>query len=295
MRTFRSALGTLALVAVAPSLAVAQTASTPAVLKGCSEVATRPGERKLTCSGFSLTAGVEQPAFATEQIIEMIVDNLKREPRAKVEKVTVPLSGGPRSGLRYTMSGAGGKPLTFGLFAMVPSTTPSKIRAVGCEEPRPGRCETALAAMALEVQEGVAPTKAELPAGPRLAGRDVDVPAGCSFGIEGPKTILRCGRGNLSWVELAAGDPEGVDWIYAPLKKALATQGTLSERLRPCSVEGVKAECRDVEVRRGDGARLNMTAVMASLRGQRVWLQCNTTEREGNTLPPPCSSLVRFD
>ncbi len=262
------------------------------LLAACKEKATRPGERALDCPGFSLSVSVEQPAFGEDAVLKAIFERLERQPDAQVDLATLVLGEGPRHGLRYTLFDATHKPELVGVVAMVPSSRADQVRMIGCEESKASKCERALTALAAQVKVAVASQPQPSSGAPMLAGRAVAIPAGCHFKIDGPKSFIGCANANISWVAMHVDDPADIDWIYNPIKSALATRGKLSEKSRPCTIDGVTTQCRVIDVARPDGGQLSTTCAAVTLRGQRVWLQCNVSAKSG-PLPPPCDALIR--
>lgn len=273
------------------------------LLRDCRETTPRPGERKFQCPGFSANMSVEQPAFAAEQIVELTVNGIQQDPRLKVDRAAVLVNGEKRPGARYTALGPGGETTSAGVFAMVPAATPGKIRLVGCEEKSPALCNRVLGALSDKLKDGDKESGSQT--GPekspqrsvgtlKFAGRSVAVPQGCTSAVEGPRTMIRCQGANVSWVSMQKDDPAGSDWIYQPIKKSLATQGKLTEKIRPCLVGAAPTECRDLTVARENQAALNATAAMAQVGDERVWVQCNAVDRRDDKLPQPCAEIVQF-
>jgi hypothetical protein len=254
-------------------------------LQQCTERTTNPGELALRCPGFIAYASIEQPAFSSDALAESLVRALSQSRHLRLEKAELLVDGVKRRGLRYAGDGV------FGEGAMVPSS-PDKVRFVGCEAPSLDHCAGVLAALLARLASAapVAPSSDQ----PTFVGRTVSVPEGCSFQRKGPQSFIGCASANVSWVEAAADDPTGEDWVYGPLKQALATQGTLKERTRSCTVGGEKAQCHDLLIERAGKPSLNATATMARVRNQRVWVQCNVTGRDGDALPSPCSALLQL-
>jgi hypothetical protein len=271
------------------------------VLRDCKEEPTRPGERKLSCPHYRASVSVEQPAFAADSILDTVMNGLPKDAKRGASRVEIPVGGARRPGLRYSL-GSGKDPVR-GVLAIVPSRAADKVRLVGCEETLTRACELVLEALARQAKSAEVPASAVDPAAPAapaseptVAGRRIATPAGCSYAPDGPKAMLRCDGANVSWSELQPDDPEGIDRLYQPFKKALGGRGRLTEKFRPCRLDGVEAECRVLDVALADGRTLESITVMAGVRGRRLFVQCNIgSARAGAPLPPPCSSLIRIE
>jgi hypothetical protein len=263
-------------------------------LDSCKEQPRRAGERHFECDGFSLSAAVEQPAFAEQGQLDVLANGLGQEKRFHVERVEVAVGGQSRPGIRYSSAGKAG---VWGVAVLIPAGS-EKIRTIVCEERKRSRCDAALSPFALKIQGDRPPEAipaADVASEPRFAGRSISVGEGCTFKSDGPKSIIHCGPANVSWVNVSPEDPQGFDWVYQPMKKALSTQGTLTEKQLPCLVDGTKAACKDLEISRPNGSTWHATAVMAKVRDQRVWVQCNVSGDRGKDLPAPCSELLKFE
>lgn len=274
-------------------------------LARCKSMPTRPGEYKFECPEYRISISVEQPAFGAAGLVEMGLTGFKQSTAIKAEAATIKLGDAQveRPGLRYRSTDSSG---ARGVAAVVPTSTPDKVRMVGCEERNQQQCEAVLWAVSEKLRTGAPLPEsssvgkelaeaAKKVSGPLFAGRALTVPNGCSLSTEGPKSLLRCANGNLSWVAMAADDPAGDEWIVAPLKKALATQGALTETLRPCVIDGVKANCRDLEVKRADGRMLNSIVAEATVRKQRLFMQCNFAGARSDQIHPPCAEVMKID
>jgi hypothetical protein len=257
-------------------------------LASCKEQPQRPGERHFECAGFSLSASAEQPAFGQKAIVDSVMNAMGKDHQHRLERAEIPVGGEGRPGLRYR--GLGGADVS-GVAAVVPAAGSDKVRLIVCEEPKPSLCDAVLTPFAASLKAD-SPPAYEASGSPKFLGHTLAMREGCESKVDGPQTMIRCGAANVSWVVAGSDDPAGDDWIYQPMKKALASQGKLSEKQVACRVDGAKATCHDLEIVRSGGAAWHATAVMAEVKGQRVWVQCNVSGDRGKELPEPCGEIL---
>jgi hypothetical protein len=260
---------------------VAAPAAAESPFSGCTVKEPKPGERRIHCPDFEAAASEEKPAFGAEATLDLVARGLREDSSLRVERVEVTVAGAKRPGVRYAHRGG-----TLGLFAAFPSSE-DKFRVLSCEEKKARRCDVILNALAASIP---APNAKAAPANDEksIAGRALVPPSGCSQ--PAPRKIV-CPNVGLSWATLADDDPPGLDWMWNPLKKAFATQGPLTESRRPCTIDGVESECRQLAIAGGDGRKLTVLGAMTTLRGARLFVQCNITGALESKVPAPCDLI----
>jgi hypothetical protein len=234
-------------------------------------------DRTLECPGGTAFATREGAQIGEPALIELMKSALSTgEAKPRWEEAPVTLGGVQRRGLRYTLGEL------VGVIVLVPSGR-EQVRGLGCEARELAWCWQILDALARRLP----PPNLESPsaeAARRLAGRVVEVPPSCTEKAPG---LVVCPRHSFSFVNHTREDPTTLAELAPSLRAGLAQIGNITEADRACTVEGGAASCRVYTVKRRDGGVVFVVAAFAEVRGQRVYVQCNSSEGL-SPLPAAC-------
>ena len=212
-------VGRVALICLAVAAGTASAAG--GIFDGCKVMEDKPGEERIHCGDeFRATTSVEQPVSASEALIDLMIRSLKEDRKAPstVERTERVVGGVKRRGLHYVNTPQQGG--IQGVFLLVPASA-GKVRLIGCEEPAPRRCDAALEALL----HGSPAANQAAPQEDGFAGRPLK-----TEGCRAPQPRrLECEATQMHWEYPTKDDPQGIDWLYEPMRKAFAQQGTVTE------------------------------------------------------------------
>jgi len=243
---------------------------------GCTVTGPDPGvDRQLKCSDAKAFVSPEAPKNGTDGLIQLYLTALKKEsPGAKQEELTV---GGKKvPGVRYAN----------GRIAVV-SFGEAKVRAIGCESKKAARCDDLIERLAVDLPENTAGA-VNADEGKTIVGREVRLADGCSIAAPGK---LKCPNHELTWMHHHPGEPTKLDDVTGPMKTAFSKLGTVEQKDRECTIEGVTTQCRVLRITKADGSVLQAAFGFATVRGRKIYAQCNGSF-DGTEVPPGCAQTI---
>jgi len=268
----------------------------------CKISAPRPDDRAIQCKGILASISYGPTNLGADALLEAAIGGVRAGFKGTItsEPTVLALATRKVSGIRYRAFSPRDtkKPVLVGrLFAAVDAVDPTRIRIIGCgaataHPTGESTCDGMLASLHDRIPVATSEALPPVPdqALDKIAGRTVDAPKGCEL-IE-PRRI-RCADAEIHWRALAKTDPEGLDWVAAPLATAFAKLGKVATKDAGCTIEGSPGMCRAITVTRADGKSIYVTVGTGSARGERVMVQCNSNVPFAKTMPAPCDAVLK--
>jgi hypothetical protein len=244
-------------------------------------------ERYIRCKSFQVEVYPSMPAALEKPALQQQARTAAANPESKEVAAMAELRVGSmkRMALRYLKPRLGDSSARdVGLLTTVPNG-PKAVRMVHCWQGLEVGCIEYFGRVAKSLPD----VSEKPPAKPTLAGKVLEVPAGCSR--KGARQIA-CGQAELTWAPLYDGAPETLDQIDPMMRRGAFALGTFESTDRFCGVDGVDAMCRVATLTAADGAKSWLVYAFARVRGETNWFSCSTKADPRAGLPAPCGSLM---